>query len=145
MRRWLWLPLVLVGCTDPIDESNTHRACVWADEPGDFFQIDPEGGPTIDYVADQTLWVGVDHGCLGCNKNLEHGCSITVTGDEIEIESTFSFERPRGSCDASCEQITSRCETEDPVPAGTYTVSYAGETAQLEIPGEREALCFDPT
>lgn len=130
------------GCANVVDESNEHAACVLANEPSDFNEIDPEGGPTNDFIADAPLWVSVDYGCAPCGKNLETGCTIEVEGDEIIVESTYNYEETNRPCDAACGLTTAKCQTKDPVPAGTYTISYGDRTAMLEIPSSGEVPCF---
>ena len=139
----LALAFSTTACAGPvIDEANEHAACVLASEPNETFMVDPEGGPTVQFVADAPLWVGVDHGCRPCGDNLEMGCTVEVEGDEVIVESTFNYEESRRPCDTACGFISSKCQTSEAVPAGSYTIRYGDRTAMLEVPSSSEVPCF---
>ena len=112
------------GCAVVVDETNQHAACVLPGEP------------------DTAVMVNVDHGCAPCGDNLEMGCTVELDGDELIVESTFTYEESRQPCDLACQFISSNCQTSDPVPAGSYTIRYGDRTATLEVPSEGEAPCF---
>ncbi len=137
------LVLTTMGCAgEVIDEANEHAACVLATDPGSTFMADPEAGPTMQFMADAPLWVGVDHGCRPCGDKLETGCTVEVESDQIVVETTFNYEDSRRPCDAICGFISSTCQTPGPVPAGAYTIVYGDRTATLEIPSESSTPCF---
>ena len=131
-----------MGCANVVDEANEHAACVLASEPSDNNMIDPEAGPTDEFMADAPLWVSVDYGCAPCGDNLETGCSIEVQGDELIVETIFNYEESRRPCDLACGLLNAKCQTPDPVPAGSYTIRYGDRTAMLEIPSSGEVPCF---
>jgi hypothetical protein len=70
-----------------------------------------------------------------CTQNIEISCEALVTGSDIVIHGTGSWEVASGDqeCTADCGLGDGEC-TIDPLGEGTYTVRFGTETATLTIP-----------
>ncbi|MCA9658190.1 MAG: hypothetical protein KC486_07590 [Myxococcales bacterium] len=141
--------LSLAACVggEAVERADEDPLCVLPAAPSGLFQYGDyaEGPPTVSYAADAPLHVAVDHGCIGCKRDLEHACEIALVGEALEITASIAYEVPGGACEASCELVTSTCATAGPIAAGTYAVRYAGaEIGTLTLPGDAPALCAAP-
>jgi hypothetical protein len=61
-----------------------------------------------------------------------------LDGSTIAIEASATIRSKTGpaSCTADCGAAIATCET-PPLPAGTYTVTYAGESVELTVPTDQ--------
>ncbi|MCA9636948.1 MAG: hypothetical protein KC420_13055 [Myxococcales bacterium] len=140
----LTLPVGACVGGESVDRADEDPLCVLPEAPSGLFQYPHEGAPSVSYAADAPLHVAVDHGCIGCKRDLQHGCEVTINGAEIVVTSSIAYEVPGGACDASCELVTSTCASAGPVAAGEYTVRYGDLSAALVIPSDAPATCIDP-
>ena len=82
--------------------------------------------------------------CLSssCDRLVESVCRLRVTGDRLEIESSFTIEKTgANACTDDCGFATAECGSELAV-AGDFTVSHGSETASVMLP-QSELVLFD--
>ena len=94
-------------------------------EESTFTSTDPI---TVHYVADECF-------SSSCTRSVDITCSATVTGSDIVIEGTGSWEVAAGNqeCTADCGLGATQC-TIDPLRKGTYEVRFGSDSESLTIP-----------
>jgi hypothetical protein len=111
--------------------------------------IDPEEEdvPTVTtYEADApvTMNVVLEECAGGCAEDIEASCSVEREGNTLQVSATASYREPvAGNCIDVCVVIDTQCESE-PLPAGTWTVEYAGGSTTFDVPDEREPATLGP-
>lgn len=118
MRRAVWLTsLVLLGCSQ--------------DEQIDY------GGVCIEAQDHALVVEASSHDCAADHRGASFECSITFDGMTATIGTVFvDGKDPDDSCAGSLETT---CEAT--VTPGTYTLEFAGEQGQIEVPGGAR-ICF---
>lgn len=119
------LLLLLAACPTEVDNEheNVGFACLLG-EPDTAYEV------TVDFEQ-----------CLSssCDELVESACTATLDGTTITIEASATIRSKTGQtpCTADCGAATATCQT-PPLPAGTYTVEYAGDTVELVVPTETQ-------
>ncbi|HMF44103.1 MAG TPA: hypothetical protein VKQ32_25695 [Polyangia bacterium] len=88
-----------------------------------------------DYAIGDVANVAVLLECLSgsCTTNRQASCTATLAGNMISVDATGSYHDTGASeCTLDCAFLLARCAT-PPLPAGTYTISYAGHTTELSV------------
>lgn len=64
-----------------------------------------------------------------------NGDRVTLDGTTLQVSASGSYTVPGGNpiCATVCTPVAATCSSE-PLAAGTYTVEYAGESANLVVP-----------
>jgi hypothetical protein len=76
-----------------------------------------------------------------CDKELEMTCAAIVDGETIHIETTQTWKSAEGwkICpDYAISYGFSPCDELDSLPAGTYTIEYAGRQTSITLPNPDE-------
>jgi hypothetical protein len=69
-------------------------------------------------------------------------CAAELDGKTITVTTHYWGEHKDGaSCTETCRRITAGCQTPE-LPAGSYSVRYAGSAFELRIPSTPRAPCF---
>lgn len=91
-----------------------------------------------------TFDIWLDNCISGCADNIETECSVEFDGETIRVNAsaTYDSRAPRPGCHGVCQPVVATCST-GPLPAGSYTVEYAGESATLDIPSSGEFSVAD--
>jgi hypothetical protein len=100
---------------------------------------DGEGPRTTTYEAGAPVTINVvlEECANGCAEDVEASCSIEMDGNTLRVSASGSYREPgSGSCIDVCVVVDAQCESE-PLPAGSYTVEYAGESVGFDVPDER--------
>ncbi|MEM6927616.1 MAG: hypothetical protein AAF602_11845 [Myxococcota bacterium] len=127
--------LLLTAC--PADEivelENVGVACLGSHEGG---------VADIDEDAASTIFVTLDSCASGCASEIETSCTATLDGTTIAVTADASMMLPGGnaSCPLVCTFVQAECDTEA-LPAGTYTLEYAGQSTTLEVPSMDSDVC----
>lgn len=148
----LTLSLLLVaGCpTDPAGRDITlddpGRLCVVPESETPTFDFDPTTmrsymtGGRIKAVVDLSV-------CLSssCDVDRSATCEITAMGTGVTVTATVGWTRTGAdACTLDCGRPRPAC-TSAPLPAGTYTLRYAGKSTMFDVPSTRDAPCIgDP-
>jgi hypothetical protein len=115
------LLLLLTACPTEVDNEheNVGFACLLG-EPDTAYEV------TVDFEQ-----------CLSssCDELVGSSCMVTIDGTTISIEAFATIRSKTGqtACTADCGAARATCQT-PPLPAGTYTVQYAGDTVELVVP-----------
>lgn len=136
------LLLLVAGCEGASFDDYTDRgtACVYAQRPAMLYDVVRESQT---YPADTALAVEVFMGCAagGCTSVVAKTCTVTQTGDVIEISTELETKTEGSVCTDDCQIVNVSCDI-DPLPAGTYTVRYGPNEAQLEVGATQESPCI---
>jgi len=137
------------GCGGETHEfHNTGRACLFSGPPSDEFLVVPNLSTYMtDFQADDVLEVGVFLRCMSSTCTVagsaSASCTVEQIGDTLRVEARGSY-RDNGddACSADCRPLIARCWTA-PVPAGTFTFEYAGDSADLVVPSTVPPPCAE--
>jgi hypothetical protein len=74
-------------------------------------------------------------GCLSssCDKPKTALCRITLKDGVIKVSSYGEVEHEGGACTDDCGSFTTQCASE-PIPPGTYAVTYGEQTSDITLP-----------
>ena len=89
----LWVSLILA-----LGVAASAAGCYDAD----VFDIDAACVPET-LAAGQEYDLLVIESCRGCDELGDFSCSVTVDGDQIELEATIETRPMRGACGAMCD------------------------------------------
>ena len=139
---------ILTACGDTIADQG------WACLEGSNVTLvgDEENGEIIvEYEADAPVvfHVVLEECASACLEDEESECSVERDGNTLRLTASASYKESKGgNCIQVCHAIEAEC-TSEPLEAGTYTVTYAGGEATLEVPseglvqvGDTEGSCF---
>jgi hypothetical protein len=103
--------------------------------------IDPA---PLEYPANQDIAVAVTFPlCMSssCTSERMASCTVQQTGNTLRVTASGSFlEKTEGACTTDCGRLTAKC-TIPALPAGTYTIDYAGRTTDLVLPSSVSPPC----
>ncbi len=132
--------LGLVACqsddaqTELVELADIGVACVWQEAP----ESNLSDG-LLSFVADAPAEVQVilENCASGCATDVEATCDVTESAGVLEVTAGGSYSLPTGDvgCDDICVPVTAICPTSS-LSAGSYALSYAGESAALTVPDE---------
>ena len=95
-----------------------------------------------------TLDIELAHTCVSSSQfDRDYSCGVTLDGDEIVVESVFTYSTKGNSTTLDCGTITTECSIDVP-DDGTYTVIHGEEALDIEIvdgavvlPVDSDAVC----
>jgi hypothetical protein len=138
--------VMAIGCTgDPADPKYVlaeDRGHLCAASPGAMaaFSECP-----MTFAADTQVELHVDFElCLSgsCDTPGPSSCSAQRNGSVIRVTAVGKYTSETvGACTDDCKFLRTRCATEA-LPAGQYTIEYAGKSLPLEIPSTTTAHCM---
>jgi len=99
---------------------------------------------TVDIADGQSATVSVTlEGCASaCATDVSASCTAELEGTTIRVEAAGAYTLPSGSptCPPVCTVVMATCETVA-LAAGTYTLAYAGDSGDFDVPGAVVELC----
>lgn len=83
-------------------------------------------------------------GCLSssCDKPKTALCRVTLQDGVLKVASYGEVEHEGGACTDDCGSFTTHC-TSEPIPPGTYAVTYGELTTELTLPTTGEQRFTD--
>lgn len=129
-----------VGAAIELDDPG--RACLVPESEVPAFDVDPSmmrsyaAGGRVKALVDMDI-------CLSssCDVDRKQACAIALDGNTLTVTATVSW-RTSGAneCTSDCGRPRPGC-TSDPLPAGSYTLRYRGQTTSFDVPGDIAAPC----
>jgi hypothetical protein len=110
-------------------------------DPGRFVFDDMGWACVFAAAADEPVTVSVTpEPCKSCyGSRYEGSCTVILDGGRLDVtsEASYLFEHTDEDCGNACAEWVVQCVTADPVPAGTYELSFHGATSPpLTVPHE---------
>lgn len=125
---------------------NTGRACLYPSAPPAENLFFPPTNPSS-YTADDVLDIAVLLRCMSSTCTVagsaSASCTVEQVGNTLRVDARGSY-RDNGddTCSADCQPLVAFCQT-TPVPAGTFTFEYAGQSADLVVPSTALPPCAE--
>lgn len=95
-------------------------------------------------VADAvaTVYVTLESCASSCAEDVEASCTASLNGADIEVtaQGNLTIPDPTAVCPPSCEVVQAQCDTPT-LPAGSYTLSYAGDDLAVDVPSMPTDAC----
>ena len=152
MRHLLMLLLLLPSGCDSLDSWQAHtmtdqgRVCLYADtEAASGYWLGDHEDQS--FVPDASVAVGFyPHVCLSssCSRFANASCSVSLDGSTLTVSGSASYEQnvsPNVGCTSDCGLLQAVCETPS-LPAGSYTLVFAGMQASFEVPST-DTVCLN--
>ncbi len=107
--------------------------CVAPDDPATADGLDEP----VSLEAGAPLRVAVYSECLAAEAS--GSCELVLDSPgRLRLTSSFSFD---DEIQHPCFRHRVTCETDEPLPAGNYELTYGADVVELTIPGEVEGAC----
>ena len=132
MRSLGWMLVAAVGCGGPQSAVDTANVCIGEVATGETQAVDVEDGQVL------ALTASASGGCH--TEDLVGTCEVALDGSTLVVTTETSWvetEPLAMGCESILRMTQATCET-PPLPAGTYTIAYAGDELAFDVPGEVE-------
>jgi hypothetical protein len=98
-------------------------------------EIEGEVAVMVEYEENEPVvfHVILDDCASACLEDEETECSVERDGDVLRVSASATYRESTGNCIQVCHAIEAVCSS-GPLEAGTYSVTYAGNEADLVVP-----------
>jgi hypothetical protein len=130
----MWMMALGLGACDlgGVERVEDHgSACLLGDVHG-----------TTSVLAGEAVSIAVDFGCIGEHTLIDSDCIVTTAEGVLEVSAWAEYTQTQEQLRLpSCTSPAVTCTAEG-LDAGTYTLVYAGNEVDFDVPSESEtAVC----